>query len=117
MIPLLLGLATVGGGIWAGDQMGLFDLEDAGEAVGEIIGTTAATAVKAIPPVMEELGPALVDGVSDSVVAMREALRGREVMFITGLTVVILGFAGWWTLKAIAARPPAPVRPSLPVIG
>lgn len=105
MLPLLIGLATVGGSVWAADQLGVLDMEDAGEAIGEIIGTTAATAVKAIPPVMEELGPALVDGVADSVSSVRASLRGREVMFITGLTVALLGIAGWWTLKAVASRP------------
>tara|TARA_R110000824_G_scaffold129597_1_gene291112 strand:+ start:11324 stop:11647 length:324 start_codon:yes stop_codon:yes gene_type:complete len=101
MLPLLLGVATLGGSMWAADQMGVIELDDAGEAVGEIIGTTVATTIKAIPPVLEALGPALVDGISDSVTATRESLRGREVLFITGLTVILLGFAGWWTLKGI----------------
>lgn len=97
VLPLLLGAAGTG---WLLDQSGILSLDDAGEEIGEAVGGVAAAVVRAVPEIIEELGPAVVDGLSKSVAATREALRGREVQAFAGLTVVVLSFASFWALKS-----------------
>ena len=101
MIPILVALAGVGGTAWLADKTGILDLEDAGEEIGEVVGKVFAGVVSAIPEVIEETGPAVVDGLSGSVAATREALRGKERDFIMVGTIIILSITGWWALKSM----------------
>ena len=99
MLPLLVGIAGVAGTAWVADKAGLFDLEDAGEEIGEVIGKVIAGVVSAIPEVVEEAGPAIVDGVAASAVATRESLRGREAALAFGITVLAITFTSYWAIK------------------
>ena len=99
VLPILIALAGVAGTGWALEKTGLLDIEDAGEEIGEAVGKVAAGAVRAVPEIIEELGPAVVDGLSASLVASRNALKGREVQAFAGLTVVVLALSAYWALK------------------
>lgn len=105
VVPLILGLAGVAGTGWALDQFGVLDVEDAGEEIGEAVGKVAAGAVRAVPEIIEELGPAVVDGLAGSIAATRNALRGREVHAFAALTVVVLSMATYWALRSTLNPP------------
>ena len=105
MIPLVLGLAGIAGTAWIASEANLIDLEDIGEEIGETIGETMAGVIKAVPAIIEEVGPAIVDGLSASVSATREALRGREHNMAAGLTIVVISITAWWAVKGMLLTP------------
>tara|TARA_R110001599_G_scaffold145813_4_gene328581 strand:+ start:617 stop:940 length:324 start_codon:yes stop_codon:yes gene_type:complete len=105
VLPLLIGITAVGGGLaWVLDKGNLLDADSVGEDIGEAIGTGAEILIDTIPPIMARIGPALVEGAVDTVEATREALRGRETAFMTGLTMFFIAWAGIRTMKQMTAR-------------
>ena len=104
VLPLLIGVSAVGGGLaWVLDRGNLLDADSIGEDIGEAIGTGAEILIDTIPPIMARIGPALVEGAVDTVEATREALRGRETAFMTGLTMFFIAWAGIRTMKQMTA--------------
>lgn len=104
VLPLLIGVSAVGGGLaWVLDKGNLLDADSIGEDIGEAIGTGAEILIDTIPPIMARIGPALVEGAVDTVEATREALRGRETAFMTGLTMFFIAWAGIRTMKQMTA--------------
>ena len=98
VLPLLIGITAVGGGLaWVLDKGNLLDADSVGEDIGEAIGTGAEILIDTIPPIMARIGPAFVE-------ATREALRGRETAFMTGLTMFFIAWAGIRTMKQMTAR-------------
>ena len=104
VLPLILGVTAVGGGLaWVLDKGGLLDADSVGEDIGEAIGVGAEILIDTIPPIMARIGPALVEGAVDTVEASREALRGRESAFMTGLTMFFIGWASIRVMKQLTA--------------
>tara|TARA_R110000822_G_scaffold52309_2_gene135580 strand:- start:130 stop:462 length:333 start_codon:yes stop_codon:yes gene_type:complete len=104
VLPLLFGVTAVGGGLaWVLDKANLLDADSVGEDIGEAIGTGAEILIDTIPPIMARIGPALVEGAVDTVEATREALRGRESAFITGLTMFFISWASIRVMKQLTA--------------
>ena len=104
VLPLILGVSAVGGGLaWILDRGGLLDADTVGEDIGEAIGTGAEILIDTIPPIMARIGPALVEGAVDTVEATREALKGRETAFMTGITMFFIGWASIRVMKQITA--------------
>ena len=104
VLPLILGVTAVGGGLaWVLDKGGLLDADSVGEDIGEAIGVGAEILIDTIPPIMARIGPALVEGAVDTVEATREALRGRESAFMTGLTMFFIGWASIRAMKQLTA--------------
>lgn len=101
VVPLLVLGATVGGGAYLADKLGVLDADNAGEIVGNVVGQTASAVMSVIPTVLGELAPALIDGVAESVKGARKALEGREIAFTTGLTCFLIAYAGFRTLKSM----------------
>lgn len=98
---LLLGGATIGGGAYLADKLGILDADDVGEQVQSLVIDTAVSVVQVIPTVLAELAPALVDGVASATNGVIEALDGREVAFMTGITALLIGYAGFRSLKTL----------------
>ena len=109
VLPILIGGLIIGGSAWMLDKAGVLDMDDAGEEIGEVIGKVIAGMVRAIPEVIEEAGPAVVDGVAGAAVATRESLRGREAALAMGLTVLAIGLTSYWAVKGTLIRPRPPV--------
>ena len=105
VLPLLAAFASGGAALWASDKLGLIDIEDAGEEMGEIVGKGVAGLAKAVPEIMDEPAPALVEGLSSSVIALRNAIKNNEQSFATGITIVLLSVSAWWTLKRLVLGP------------
>lgn len=106
MVLPLLGILALGGlSVWGLDKIGVIEPEDVGEVLGEVVGTTIAAVVQVLPSALEEVGPAVVDGVGKSVKATREALRGQEVAFTAGLTVLVIGASVYWSLRGTLTQP------------
>jgi len=104
VLPLLLGVSAVGGGLaWILDKGNLLDADAVGEDIGEAIGTGAEILIDTIPPIMARVGPALVEGAVDTVEATREALRGREAAFMAGITMFFIGWASIRVMKQMTA--------------
>ncbi len=101
VLPLILLGATVGGGAFLADKLGVLDADDVGERVQGIVVDTAVAVVSVIPTVLGELAPALVDGVAEATNGVIEALEGREVAFMTGITALLIGYAGFRSLKTL----------------
>jgi len=80
VLPLLAALAAGGAALWAADEVGLFKIEEVSEAMGELT-VTSAEAVWT---------------------ASKAAIRGNEVNFTAGLTVLMLSLVGFWAIKAAA---------------
>ena len=98
VVPLLLlGGATVGGGAYIADKLGILDADNAAE----IVADTAVSVISVIPSILGSLAPALVEGVGEAVGGVLEALEGREVAFMTGLTAMLIGYAGFRSLKSM----------------
>lgn len=98
---LLLGGATVGGGAYLADKLGIVDADDVGQQVQSLVIDTAVSVVKVVPTILGELAPALVDGVAEATNGVIEALEGREVAFMTGITALLIGYAGFRSLKTL----------------
>ena len=97
---MIIGAAVIGGGsLWAADEIGVLNIEDSGEEVGEFIGNLVAGVVGALPIVVAEVAPATIEALAGSVDATREALRGRETHAFAALTVVVVSIACYWGLK------------------
>tara|TARA_R110002012_G_scaffold318895_2_gene538068 strand:+ start:11047 stop:11382 length:336 start_codon:yes stop_codon:yes gene_type:complete len=101
VLPLLLVGATVGGGAYLADKLNILDADDVGEQIQTLVIDTAVSVVQVIPTVLAELAPALVDGVASATNGVIEALEGREVAFMTGLTALLIGYAGFRSLKTL----------------
>ena len=98
---LLLGGATIGGGAYLADKLGILDADDVGEQVQTLVIDTAVSIVQVIPTILAELAPSLVDGVASATNGVIEALEGREVAFMTGITALLIGYAGFRSLKTL----------------
>ena len=102
VVPLLLlGGATVGGGAYIADKLGILDADNAAEIVTDVVADTAVSVISVIPSILGSLAPALVEGVGEAVGGVLEALEGREVAFMTGLTAMLIGYAGFRSLKSM----------------
>ncbi len=101
VLPLILLGSAVGGGAYLADKLGVLDADDAAERVQGLVIDTAVAVVGVIPTVLGELAPALVDGVSEMTNGVIEALEGREVAFMTGITALLIGYAGFRSLKTL----------------
>ena len=101
VLPLLLLGATIGGGAFLADKLDILDADDVGEQVQTLVIDTAIAVIKVIPIILGELAPALVDGVSAATNGMIEALDGREVAFMTGITALLIGYVGFRSLKTL----------------
>lgn len=101
VLPLILLGSAVGGGAYLADKLGVLDADDAAERVQGLVIDTAVAVVGVIPTVLGELAPALVDGVSKMTNGVIEALEGREVAFMTGITALLIGYAGFRSLKTL----------------
>ncbi len=101
VLPLILLGSAVGGGAYLADKLGVLDAEDAAERVQGLVIDTAVAVVGVIPTILGELAPALVDGVSEMTNGVIEALEGREVAFMTGITALLIGYAGFRSLKTL----------------
>ena len=101
VLPLILVGAPVGGGAYLADKLGVLDADNAAEVVQEVVVDTAKAVIGAVPSVIGELAPALVDGIGEAVGGVLEALEGREVAFMTGLTAMLIGYAGFRSLKSM----------------
>tara|TARA_Y100000114_G_C11739804_1_gene318290 strand:+ start:318 stop:653 length:336 start_codon:yes stop_codon:yes gene_type:complete len=101
VLPLLLIGATVGGGAYLADKIGVLDADSPGEIVQEVVVDTATAVVSVIPPILADLAPALVEGIGSAVGGVLEALDGREIAFTTGITCLLIGYAGFRTLKSM----------------
>jgi len=101
VLPLILIGSAVGGGAYLADKLGVLDADDAAERVQGLVIDTAVAVVGVIPTVLGELAPALVDGVSEMTNGVIEALEGREVAFMTGITALLIGYAGFRSLKTL----------------
>ena len=104
VLPLILGVTAVGGSLaWVLDKGGLLDADAVGEDIGEAIGVGAEILIDTIPPIMARIGPALVEGAVDTVEATKGALKGREVAFMTGITMFFIGWASIRVMKQMTA--------------
>lgn len=102
VVPLLLlGGATVGGGAYIADKLGILDADNAAEIVADVVADTAVSVISVIPSILGSLAPALVEGVGEAVGGVLEALEGREVAFMTGLTAMLISYAGFRSLKSM----------------
>ncbi len=101
VLPLILLGTAVGGGAYLADKLGVLDADDAAERVQGLVIDTAVAVVGVIPTILGELAPALVDGVSEMTNGVIEALEGREVAFMTGITALLIGYAGFRSLKTL----------------
>jgi len=101
VLPLILLGSAVGGGAYLADKLGVLDADDAAERVQGLVIDTAVAVVGVIPTILGELAPALVDGVSEMTNGVIEALEGREVAFMTGITALLIGYAGFRSLKTL----------------
>lgn len=97
VLPLIAALIAGGATVWGAEKLGIIDAGDAGSAIGNIAGEAVGAIIEIIPSAM----PELVDAVGRSVVTTREALRGREVAFTTGITVVTLVVTTYWGVRSL----------------
>ena len=99
-LPLLLlgggSLALVGGLLRSSGV----DLD--GEDVGDSIATALEAVFDALPPVMASFSVGVVDGVAESAEAVREALRGRETGVMAGITMLVIAYATFRSVQAMA---------------
>ncbi len=102
VLPAILAVTAVGGGLgWVIDKAGLLDVDEIGGEIGEVIADGAEIIIDTIPPIMSRLGPALVEGTGELFTGLGEALEGRETAFFTGLTMALVSYAAFRTLKSL----------------
>ena len=101
VLPLVIAAGAVGGGAYLADKLGVLDADNAAELVGEVVADTAIGLISVIPSILGSLAPAIVEGIGEGVNGVLEALEGREVAFMTGLTAMLIGYAGFRSLKSI----------------
>lgn len=101
VLPLVIAAGAVGGGAYLADKLGVLDAENAAEIVADTVADTAVGVISIIPTILGRLAPAVVEGVGEAVGGVLEALEGREVAFMTGLTAMIIGYAGFRSLKSM----------------
>ena len=56
----------------------------------EVVETGIETTASVVIETVEKIGPAFFTGVENTLIALRESLRGREVKWITGFTMIAL---------------------------
>jgi hypothetical protein len=105
VFPLIIAGGLAGVTAWIADKTGIIDIEDAGEEIGEVVGKVIAGVVSSLPEVIEEAGPAIVDGVSEGAKATRESLRGREAALAMGVTVIAISLCCYWAIRSSLTTP------------
>lgn len=94
-VPLLIGGSAV-----AGIGSFLFNT-DTGEIVeGAVEGVTSQ-----IPVIIEAAVPALMEGIIAGLDAIIGSVKGREIAFFSGLTVITLTYAAFKTIQQVTAIP------------
>jgi len=74
-------------------------VEDTAEGIGEGVGAVAGGILAAIPPVIEEVFPALIDGVSTGIKVLRNELKENIIPITTWGTIIACLYFTWLYVK------------------
>lgn len=83
-------------------------LDDISESIGEGIGTVAAGLVAAIPPILKELIPALVESLKQGLSILGESIKENVVPITTWATFLVILYLAFIAVRFNLA--PTPMR-------
>lgn len=92
--PLVAAAVTAGGTLWAADKIGVVELDEVDDIIGNVVETTFTA-----------IGPAVVGAVEGTYAAARETVRDRESDAIAVITIIAVSFCCIWAVKSMLTNP------------